>query len=62
MRQPAVRAWHFAVGPRLERNTKGLPTFKQRRRSAKIGDVSHAICSYAKGEVRERIYTSWYCA
>jgi hypothetical protein len=44
-------------GRPLDGNTKGLPTFKQRRQCAKIGGSSHQSVAMSKGEVHERDYT-----
>lgn len=46
-----------AAAVRLERNTKGLLTCKQRRQGARIGDASHSICSCSeKGSPRTRVH------
>jgi hypothetical protein len=52
----ATRAWRLAVGAPLERNAKGLPTFGQRRRGAKIGGVqSHQSQAIERGSPVEQI-------
>ncbi|MEO3715805.1 SAVED domain-containing protein, partial [Roseateles flavus] len=44
--------------PAIIWNTKGLPTFRQRRQSAKIGGVDHQSAAMLKGEVHGQEYPS----